>query len=71
LANLTCRSLSRLYAHLLLSRSERYLVDFYLTSRFPDDEIWDIGMCFVLSISEGKLYRLASVLGYGGVAVDF
>ena len=45
-------------------------MNFYLASGFPDHEIWDIGMRFVLSISERKLYRLASVLDYGGIAVE-
>src|SRR2546426_1762251 len=70
LANLTRRFLTRLDAHLLLPRSERHLMDFYLASGFPDHEIWHIGMCFFLSISESKLHRLASVLSYGGVTVE-
>ncbi len=70
LANLACCFLSRLDAYLLLPRGKRHLMNFYLASGFPDHEIWYIGMRFVLSISERKLYRLASVLLYGGVAVE-
>src|SRR5260221_7723605 len=56
--------------HLLLPRGECHLMNFYLASGFPDHEIWHIGMRFFLSGSPHKLYRLASVLSYGGVAVE-
>ena len=45
-------------------------MNFYLARSFPDDKIWHIRMRSSLTVSKSKPFGLASVLLYGGVAIE-
>src|SRR5712691_1361451 len=57
-------------ASVVLPRGKRVFMNLHLASGFPNHEVGYIGMRFLLSIREHKLYRLASVLLYGRVAIE-
>src|SRR6266705_4980033 len=70
LADLASRLFTFLQANPSLSFGEGHFVNFYLTSCFPDDEIWDIGARISKSVSPSEAFGLTSVLLDSRVTVE-
>src|SRR5260370_15190812 len=70
LADRTRCFLTLLQAYSILALGERYFVNLYLASRFPDHEIWYISARIAESVSKSKAFGLTSVLLNSRVTVE-